>query len=211
MLILVDTAKLYSKYNWGCSLSSIIWESFSYSTSSLIAVQIYVFIHMSQNYPINWFHFIKFKLRPIHWNVLIAMISLGWVCHSSTYHPLSNSESCIQHFLLMNDFWDFFSLALSTTYATVNSLKCPSTLSLYAFHRRTFSDWITIIKSKLLFLNKQLLFSWSPSRFFKLIQLLESIWKKLWYIYQMRKYRSGTKSPITLNRLYFNAKGELFL
>ena len=139
------------------------------------------------------------------------MISLGWVCHSSTYHPLSNSESCIQHFLLMNDFWDFFSLALSTTYATVNSLKCPSTLSLYAFHRRTFSDWITIIKSKLLFLNKQLLFSWSPSRFFKLIQLLESIWKKLWYIYQMRKYRSGTKSPITLNRLYFNAKGELFL
>lgn len=105
--------------------------------------------------------------------------------------------------LLMNDFWDFFSLALFTPYVTVNSLKCPSTLSLYAFYRRNFSDWIAIIKSKLLFLNKQLFISRSPSWFFKLIQLLERIWKKLWYIYQMRKYRSGTKSPITLNKLFF--------
>ena len=108
----------------------------------------------------------------------------------------------------MNDFWEFFSLALSTPYVTANSLKCPSTLSLYVFHRRNFSDWITIIKSKLLFLNKQLFISWSPNRFFKLLQLLERIWKKLWYIYQMRKYRSGTKSPITLNRLILMPKGN---
>lgn len=136
---------------------------------------------MLQNYSFNWFWSIKFKLRPIDWSMQIFMINIGQLCHKGTIHSLIAKITFNASSL---PYCTFLCLVLCTPSKPFLILLLIPRIILAHFHFMLFIEEPFETESQSSNLNhyfsiSSFLFTWSPSSFFVLIQLLERIRQKI--------------------------------